>query len=177
MNTPSGECEPFICSDIVKQSTALGPVLNNCSLEYSKESYPYYYGKTEIKSLKFVHDIADLNDKHHSAVLRNKIIQNVLDQKRPIFSSEKYEMLEIDPTKTDPQTSTAINGETVKSVCSTHYLGDHFNATGTGGGMFSSLLPKDQSTENPIRSTGSRRKLWFYTPSISVQSSDPNGSR
>ena len=30
------------------------------------------------------------------------------------------------------------------------------------------------STENPIKSTGSQQKLWFQTPLISMQSSDPN---
>ena len=36
-------------------------------------------------------------------------------------------MLKISPTKTDPQAIIAINSETVKSVCFTCYLGDHFN--------------------------------------------------
>ena len=39
-------------------------------------------------------------------------------------------MLKINPTKTDSQASTSINGETVKSVCFARYLGDHFNVKG-----------------------------------------------
>ena len=50
MKTPFGQCEPFICPNVVRQGTVLGPVLNNCSLDkFSKESYPYYYVKTEDK--------------------------------------------------------------------------------------------------------------------------------
>ena len=39
------------------------------------------------------------------------------------------------------------------------------------------MLPKDLSTENPIRSTGSQRKLWFQTPLISMRNSVPNGNK
>ena len=63
ITTPTGESQPFICSNIVKQGTVLGPILNNCSLDdFSKISCPYYFGNTEIKSLEFAGDIADLND-------------------------------------------------------------------------------------------------------------------
>ena len=49
VKTPFGQCEPFNCSNVVRQGTVLGPVLNNCSIDkFSKESYPYFYGKTEI---------------------------------------------------------------------------------------------------------------------------------
>ena len=128
---PFGQCEPFICSNIVRQGTVLGPVLNNCSIDkFSKKSYPYFYGKTEIKSLEFVDDIADIGDQHLTALLSNKIIQNVQDQERLTFSAEKYEMLKINPTKIDSQASISINGETVKSVSFARYLGDHFNVKG-----------------------------------------------
>ena len=131
VKTPFGQCEPFICSNVVRQGTVLGPVLNNCSIDkFSNESYPYFYGKTEIKSLEFVDDITDINDQHPAALLSNKIIQNVQDQKRLTFSAEKCEMLKINPTKTDSQASISINGETVKSVSCARYLGDHFNVKG-----------------------------------------------
>ena len=131
VKTPFGQCEPFVCSNVVRQGTVLGPVLNNCSIDkFSKESYPYFYGKNEIKSLEFVDDIADINDQHPAALLSNKIIQNVQDQRRLTFSAEKCEMLKINPTKTDSQASISINGETVKSVSCARYLGDHFNVKG-----------------------------------------------
>ena len=54
--------------NIVEQGTVLGPVLNNCSIgDFPKSSCLYYFGSTEIKSLEFVEDIADLNDDMISA--------------------------------------------------------------------------------------------------------------
>ena len=32
VKTPFGDTNPFISTDIVKQGTSLGPILNNCSL-------------------------------------------------------------------------------------------------------------------------------------------------
>ena len=58
---PIGESQPFICSNIVEQGTVLGTILNNCSIhDFSKSRCLYYFGNTEIKSLEFVDDIADL---------------------------------------------------------------------------------------------------------------------
>ena len=38
VKTPFGQCEPFICSIVVTQSTVLGLVPNNCSIDkFSKE--------------------------------------------------------------------------------------------------------------------------------------------
>ena len=131
VKTPFGQCEPFICSNVVRQGTVLGHVLNNCSIDkFSKESYPCFYGKTEIESLEFVDDIADVIDQHPAALLSNKFIQNVQDQKRLTFSAEKCEMLKINPTKTDSQASISINGETVKAVSCARYFGDHLNVKG-----------------------------------------------
>ena len=39
------------------------------------------------------------------------------------------------------------------------------------------LVAKDLSTENPIRSTGSQKKLWFQTPLIFMRSNGPNENR
>ena len=83
VKTPFGQCEPFICSNGFKQGTVLGPVLNNCSIDkFSKESYPYFYGKTEIKSLEFVHDIADINDQHPSAHAQDHVQDQMYRPKR-----------------------------------------------------------------------------------------------
>ena len=60
--------------NVVRQEYSIR-ACTNCSLDkFSKESYPYCYGKTETKSLEFVDDIADVKDQHLSAVLSNKII-------------------------------------------------------------------------------------------------------
>ena len=82
IRTPVGEPQPFICSNIVKQGTVLGPVLNNCSIDdFSKSSCPYYFGNTEFKSLEFVDDIADLNDDMISAQVSCKVMENMQDKK------------------------------------------------------------------------------------------------
>ena len=89
VKTPFGQCESFICSNVVRQGTVLGPVLNSCSLcRLLKESYPYYYGKAEIKSLEFVDDIVDVIDQHLSALLNNKIIQ-MYRTKRDLLSQQR----------------------------------------------------------------------------------------
>ena len=82
IRTPIGESQPFICSNIVKQATVLGPVLNNCSIDdFSKSSCQCYFGNPEIKSLEFVDDIADLNDDMISAQVSCKV-ENMEDQKK-----------------------------------------------------------------------------------------------
>ena len=49
IRTPIGESQPFICSNIVKQGTVLGPVLNNCSVDdFSKSSCPHDFGNKEM---------------------------------------------------------------------------------------------------------------------------------
>ena len=147
VKTPFGQCEPFICSIVARQGTVLGPALNNCSLDkFSKESYPYFYGKTETKSLEFVDATADVNDQHLSALLSNKIIQNVQDQNRLTSSAEKCEMLKINPTKTDSQSSISINSETVKSVSFARYLGDHFNVKGDNQKLCAERCSKAKGT-------------------------------
>ena len=62
INTSLGRTDPFVLEDLVKQDTALGPILNNCSLDrVPKESSGYQMGLVNIKSLEFVDDIADVN--------------------------------------------------------------------------------------------------------------------
>ena len=57
-----GDTHPLLLSNLVKQSTVLGPVLNNCSLDsFSQESFSYQFGSVEIKSSFFVDDISDPN--------------------------------------------------------------------------------------------------------------------
>ena len=95
---PVGESQPFICSNIVKQGTVLGPVLNNCSIDdFSKSSCPCYFGNTEIKSLEFVDDIADLNDDMISAQVNCKVMETMQDKKRLTFSAEKCGLMRINP--------------------------------------------------------------------------------
>ena len=82
IRTPIEESRPFICANIVKQGTVLGSVLNNCSIDdFSQSRCPYYFGNTEIKSLEFVDDIADLNDDMISTQVSCKVMENMQDKK------------------------------------------------------------------------------------------------
>ena len=63
--------------------------------EITCKSYATYsilfQGNTDIKSLEFVDDIADLNDDMISAQVSCKVMKNMQDQKRLTFSAEKCE--------------------------------------------------------------------------------------
>ena len=49
IKTPMGDTYPLILSNLVKQGTVLGPVLNNCSLDrFSKESFGYNFGSVGV---------------------------------------------------------------------------------------------------------------------------------
>ena len=72
IKTPFGDTQVLSLENLVKQGTVLGPVLNNCSLErVCKESLGYHIGSVEIKSMKFVDDIADPNSDEISAKFSN----------------------------------------------------------------------------------------------------------
>ena len=130
IRTPIGESQPFICSNVVKQGTVLGPVLNNCSIDdFSKSSCPHYFGNTEIKSLEFVDDIAALNNDMVSAQVSCKVMENLQDQKRLTFSAEKCELLRINPKPSSVGASLTVNNAQVKMVEFARYLGDYFNTT------------------------------------------------
>ena len=117
MRTPIGESQPFICSNIVKQGTVLGPVINNCSIDdFSKSSCPYYFGNTEIKSLELIDDIADLYDDMISAQIICKVMENMQDKKRLTFSVEKCELLRINPKPSSAGASLTVNNAEVKMV-------------------------------------------------------------
>ena len=70
IKTPMGDTYPLILSNLVKQGTVLGPVLNNCSLDrFSKESFGYNFGSVGIKPLEFVDDIANPSSSRQTAVI------------------------------------------------------------------------------------------------------------
>ena len=67
---------------ILKQSTSLGPILNNCSLdEVCADSDRYQYGTVEIKSQESVDDIADANNGPSQTLASHKIITDVIRKK------------------------------------------------------------------------------------------------
>ena len=95
-----------------------------------QNSYPYNFGNTEIKSLEFVDDIADLNDDMISGRISCKRMENMQDQKRLTFSAEKCELMRINPKPSSVGESLTVNNAEVKMVEFARYLGDYFNTSG-----------------------------------------------
>ena len=128
IKTPMGDTYPLILSNLVKQGTVLGPVLNNCSLDrFSKESFGYNFGSIGIKPLEFVDDIANPSSSRQTAVLSNKLLENIQLEKRVTFSAEKCGLLKINSIGND---GLLLNGEDIKSVRKVRYLGDVFSDKG-----------------------------------------------
>ena len=89
-----GDTHPLLLSNLVKQGTALGPVLNNCSLDrFSQESFSWQFGSVEIKTSLFLDDISDPNSCKITATLSNKVLEDIQHQKRVTFSAQKCELL------------------------------------------------------------------------------------
>ena len=128
IKTPMGDTYPLILSNLVKQGTVLGPVLNNCSLDrFSKESFGYTFGSVGMKPLEFVDDIANPSSSRQTAVLGNKLLENIQHEKRVNFSAEKCELLKINSICND---GLLLNAEVIKSVRKVRYLGDVFSDKG-----------------------------------------------
>ena len=61
VRTPFGETDPSLISNPARQGTALGPILNNCSLDQvCKEGRGYQNGNIQLKSLDFDDDSQSL---------------------------------------------------------------------------------------------------------------------
>lgn len=141
VNTPFGNTLPFTLSNLVKQGTVMGPVLNNCSLDrMSKESSGYQMGLVNIKSLEFVDDIADPNRCLNSVYQSNKILEQVQVEKRLLFSSSKCELLRCSSDGNSANDHIHINGRKVKNSSCSKYLGDQFNCHGSNSDLISSRV-------------------------------------
>ena len=128
IKTPMGDTYPLILSNLVMQGTVFGPALNNCSLDrFSKESFGYNFGSVGIKPLEFVDDIANPSNSRQTAVLSNKLSENIQHERRVNFSAEKCELLKINSIGND---GLLLNGEDFKSVRKVRYLGDVFSDKG-----------------------------------------------
>ena len=86
VKTSFGDCNPIFVENIVRQGTVLGPVLNN-------ESESYQSGTVNIKSLKFVGEIADPDDGLFQERKSNSIIVSVQEQKELTSAAEKCKLL------------------------------------------------------------------------------------
>ena len=148
LKTPMGDTYPLILSNVVKQGTVLGPVLNNCSLDrFSKESFGYNFGSVGIKPLEFVDDIANPSSSRQTAVLSNKLLENIQHEKRVNFSAEKCEMLKINSICND---GLLLNAEVIKSVRKVKYLGDVFSDKGDNSELCKDRHDKIRGTDTEL---------------------------
>ena len=122
VKTPFEDTNPLHLTNIVKQGTVLGPILNNCSLDrVCKEDCSYHLVSVEIKPMEFLDDIADPSIDEVSAKSSNKIVEQIQCEKRLTLSSEKCELLKVNSRC--KHGSITVNGENIKSVCVARYLG------------------------------------------------------
>ena len=77
--------------------------------------------------MEFVDDIANPSSSRQTAVLSNKLLENIQHKKSINFSAEKCELLKINSIGND---GLLLNGEDIKSVRKVRYLGDIFNDKG-----------------------------------------------
>ena len=149
VKTPFGDTDPFISTDIVKQGTSLGPILNNCSLsDICAEGRNFTFGSAEVKPLEFVDDIADPSYGKSDAVLSNDIICDIQRTKRLKFSTEKCRLLKINSKANDDTIS--ISGGKVGIKNSFRYLGDIFNSQGNNSDLCKDRLGRAVGTSIEI---------------------------
>ena len=149
VKTPVGDTDPFISTDIVKQGTSLGPILNNCSLsDICAEGINFTFGSVEVKSLEFVDDIADPSYGNSDAVLSKDIICDIQRMKRLKFSTEKCRPLKINSKANDD--TDFISGEKVEIKNSFRYSGDIFNSQGNNSDLCKDRLGRAIGTSIEI---------------------------
>ena len=130
VRTPSGNTQSFEICNLVKQGTALGPILNNCSLDdICSEGHGHNVGTVEIKTMEFVDDVADPNNGYFEALKSNQTISSIQKRKRLTFSAEKCKILKINST--DNSNSLFLTGIKLEADPQFRYLGDIINNKGT----------------------------------------------
>ena len=93
VKTPFRDTDPIHLTNIIKQGTVLGPMLNNCPLDrVCKESDSYHLQSVEIRPMEFVHDIADPHSDEVSAKFCNRIVEQIQYEKRLTLSSENVKI-------------------------------------------------------------------------------------
>ena len=112
--TPVADTDPILLTNLVKQGTVLGPVLNNCSLnKMSTNSTGCNFGSVQIKPMEFVDDIADNGRDKASATASNSVLEAIKHKMRISFSAEKCELLKINCNNSD---GFKVNGIGIKVV-------------------------------------------------------------
>ena len=144
IKTPLGDTDPLFLSNVVKQGTVLGPVLDNCSLDkLFTDSIGYSFGSVQIKSVEFVDDLADQNRDKHSALASNAVLEAIQHEERSTFSAEKCELLKI---YSKDGTCLKVNGRSMKQVDVACYLGDYFNRQGNNLDLCKERIIKAKGT-------------------------------
>ena len=114
IKTPMDDTYPLILSNFVKQGTVLGPSLKNFSLDrFSKERFGYNFGSVGIQALEFVDNIANPSSSKQTALISNRLLENIQHEKCVNFSAEKCELLKINSIGND---GLLLNGDKIKSV-------------------------------------------------------------
>ena len=86
VKSPLGITDTFALTDITKQGTIMGPILNNCSLDrICVEGRRYQLGSAYIKPLDYVDDITDPNNRFEEAIGSNADIERIPKEKEYIF--------------------------------------------------------------------------------------------
>ena len=82
VKTPVGDTDAILLTNLVKQGTVLGPVLNNCLLnKMTTNSTGYNFGSVQIKPMEFVDDIADPSRAKPSAITSNSVLEAIQHEK------------------------------------------------------------------------------------------------
>ena len=82
VKSPLGITDTFTLTDITKQGTIMGPILNNCSLDrICVEGQGYQLGSAYIKHLEYVDDIADPKNGFEEAIGSNADIERIQKEK------------------------------------------------------------------------------------------------
>ena len=90
VKTPVGDTDPILLTNLVKQGTVLGPVLNNCSLnKMSTYSTGYNFGSVQLKPLEFVDDIADPSREKALVLLQVIVFWRLFSMKSEYLSQQR----------------------------------------------------------------------------------------
>ena len=76
------------------------------------EGYSNHLGSVEIRPMKFVDDIADLNSDEVSAKFSNRNVEQIQYEKRLTLSSKNCRLLKVNSRCRDG--SITVNGENIK---------------------------------------------------------------
>ena len=134
---------------MVKQRTAPGPIINNCSFDdICLEGHGHSMGTVEIKAMEFVDDIADPNNGYFEVLKSNQTISSIQKRKRLTFSAEKCKILKINITVNS--NSLFLSGIKLQADPQFRYLGDNFNSKGSNSSQCEDMVQKATGSSNEI---------------------------